>query len=436
MTVRLLCSARAHSRSASSSSRCAAANCSARRCSSLRARGARRSAQCAAVSSSFVRASSSARFASSVRRASACRGIESSTLRTMSAHHVRCCEMRRVTNRCRFSAPRVVNRRCASIPEKLPARHTQRASLAGRGTLPPGGSMGLVCYALILLAPISLAVTLIAHLAVFLVISPNRKRRSGPTPPITVLKPVKGDEEGLYENLASLARQDYPEYEILVGAEDALDPALEVARSVQADHPAARIHIQAGSRRLGLNPKVNLLSALTERARHDHLLVSDSNVRVRESYLRETAAELGDPQVGLVTNLVVGEEGGCLGAVLESLQLNSFVASATSFARVVAGRACVIGKSMLFRRDDFESLGGFWSVRNVLAEDYLIGRAFELAGYRVALSPHVVTTVNCGWTAERFANRHLRWAQMRRRICLPAYLAELLLNPGMWIALA
>ncbi|HWE24954.1 MAG TPA: glycosyltransferase [Myxococcales bacterium] len=296
--------------------------------------------------------------------------------------------------------------------------------------------MGSICYGLVLLAPISLALTLIAHVAVFLVVSPRRKRRSGPTPPITILKPVKGEEEGLYENLASLACQDYPEFEILVGAEDALDPALDVARSVQADHPAARIRIQAGSRRLGLNPKVNLLAALTERARHDHLLVSDSNVRVQPHYLRDTAAEMEDPQVGLVTNLVAGEEGDSLGGALESLQLNSFVASAASFARVVAGRACVIGKSMLFRRDDFEDLGGFWSVRNVLAEDYLIGRAFEMAGFRVALSPHVITTVNRGWTAERFANRHLRWAQMRRRICLPAYLGELPLNPILWIALA
>jgi ceramide glucosyltransferase len=296
--------------------------------------------------------------------------------------------------------------------------------------------MGLICYGLVLLAPISLLVTLVAHVAVYVVLAPDRRRRTGPTPPITVLKPVKGEEEGLYENLASLARQDYPAYEILVGAEDALDPALEVARSVQADHPRARIRIQAGSRRLGLNPKVNLLAALAERADHDHLLVSDSNVRVEPAYLRETAAELGDPEVGLVTNLVVGEEGDCLGGALEALQLNSFVASAASLARVVAGRACVIGKSMLFRRSDFERLGGFWSVRNVLAEDYVIGRAFELAGYRVALSPHVITTVNRGWTAERFANRHLRWAQMRRRICLPAYLGELLLNPVLWIVLA
>jgi ceramide glucosyltransferase len=271
---------------------------------------------------------------------------------------------------------------------------------------------------------------------VYLLLSPGRARRGGPTPPITVLKPVKGDEEGLYENLASLARQDYPDHEVLVGAEHALDPALEVARRVQADHPAARIRICTGTRRLGLNPKVNLLAALADRARYDHLLVSDSNVRVGPRYLRDTAAELADPAVGLVTNALVGEGADRIGGVLESLHLNSFVIAAASVARVIAGRACVIGKSMLFRRSDFDRLGGFWAVRNVLAEDYLIGRAFELAGYEVALSPHLVTTVNRGWGIERFANRHVRWAQMRRRLSLAAYVGELLLNPVLWITLS
>ena len=165
------------------------------------------------------------------------------------------------------------------------------------------------------------------------------------------------------------------------------------------------------------------------------MLISDSNVRVGPKYLGEMAAEMADPAVGLVTNIVVGEGEG-LGAVLERLHLNSFVAAAASLARVAAGRACVIGKSMLLRRSDLERLGGLYEVRNLLAEDFAIGRMYEVAGFRVALSPYLVRCVNDGWTVERFLNRHVRWAQMRRRIAPGAYLGELLLNPVLWITLA
>jgi ceramide glucosyltransferase len=295
-------------------------------------------------------------------------------------------------------------------------------------------TMATVVYLLVVLAPVSLLVTLLAHAAVFFVLAPRRAGDT-PAPPITVLKPVKGDEPGLYENLASLARQDYPAYEILVAAEDPRDPALDVARQVRDDFPQAGIGIHAGARPLGLNPKVNLLAALFDRARHDTVLISDSNVRVGPGYLREMSAEMADPAVGLVTNIVVGEGSG-LGALLETLHLNSFVAAATSLARMAVGRACVIGKSMLLRRSDLERLGGLREVRNVLAEDFVIGRMYELAGFKVALSPYLVRCVNDGWTVERFVNRHLRWAQMRRRIAPAAYLAELLLNPVLWIALA
>src|SRR3989442_4593131 len=146
------------------------------------------------------------------------------------------------------------------------------------------------------------------------------------------------------------------------------------------------------------------------------------------------AAEMADPAVGLVTNIVVGEGAG-LGAMLERLHLNSFVVAATSLARVAAGRACVIGKSMLLRRSDLERLGGLYEVRNLPAEDFAIGRMYEVAGFRVALSPYLVRCVNDGWTVERFLNRHLRWAQMRRRIAPGAYLGELLLNAESWVAI-
>lgn len=293
-------------------------------------------------------------------------------------------------------------------------------------------------YLLLLLAPVSLLLTLLAHAAIFVVLAP-RKREREHAPALTVLKPVKGAEEGLYENLASFARQEYPAFELLIGADDPRDPALAVARQVQADHPTARIHVLSGARNLGLNPKVNLLAALSDHATHDHLLISDSNVRVGPHYLRETAAELADPAVGLVTNVIAGlsaAEGAGLGALLESLHLASFVAGATSLARVASGRACVVGKSMLFRRSDLERLGGWWPLRSVLAEDYVLGRSFELAGFKVAVSTCVIGAVNDGWTVERFVNRHLRWAQMRRRLSPAAFLGELLLNPVLWIVVA
>ena len=293
-----------------------------------------------------------------------------------------------------------------------------------------------ICYGLVLLAPVSLALTLVANFTAFYLLASDRKRNAASGPPITVLKPVKGLEDGLYENLASLARQDYREYEIRIGAEDPRDPALEVARQVQADHPRARIVLRSGIRRLGLNPKVNLLAALAEDAEHEHLLISDSNVRAGPHYLRETAAELEDPEVALVTNVLVGRHADRIGGVLECLHLNSFVAAGASLAKVAADRSCVIGKSMLFRRSDLDAIGGFEMASNVLAEDYVIGRSFELAGWKVALSPCLLPTVNRGWTVERFANRHLRWAQMRRRLSLSAYVGELLFNPVLWIALA
>lgn len=251
---------------------------------------------------------------------------------------------------------------------------------------------------------------------------------SHPRPAITVLKPLKGLEEGLEENLEALLKQDYPDFEVICGAADPRDPALAVARRVAARHPQRRVVVTSGAPELGLNPKVSNLTHLSRFARHPWWLISDANVRPDPGYLQALGAEAA-AGADLVHSPLRGQGGSGLGGVCEDLHLFGFVLSAVHLASRIGGHPTVIGKSMLFRAEDLNAVGGFDRVKDVLAEDYLLGQYFHRAGKKVVLSPHVLPTPTGPRPLRELWNRHLRWGQMRRRISPWSFLAEPLLSP-------
>ncbi|HKU45217.1 MAG TPA: glycosyltransferase, partial [Polyangiales bacterium] len=236
------------------------------------------------------------------------------------------------------------------------------------------------------------------------------------------------------ENLVSFARQRYPCFEIVFVVADPHDPALSVVQRVRAEHPEAALRLVVhGEHDPIANPKVISLVHALRAASYDLVLVSDSNVRVPDDYLEHLASEMGDPRVGLVSSVIVGIGERSIGAQFENLHLNTFVLGGVCIADA-GDRPCVIGKSMLMRRGELAQLGGFESLRNVLAEDYLLGQRYHGAGFRVVLSTHPIRTANTELRLSRFFARHLRWAQLRRWCALAPFCSEPLLYATPWLA--
>jgi ceramide glucosyltransferase len=267
-------------------------------------------------------------------------------------------------------------------------------------------------------------------------------RASGPAPansdqPISILKPLCGLDDDLMANLESFAALEGARYEVLLGVRDASDAAYPVAcRAARRWPERMRVVLQRGEP--GLNPKVNQLITLAQRARHDLLVVSDSNVRVERDYLREIGAQLGDPEVGMVTHPIAGSGERSLGALLDNSYMCTVVAPGMVAMRAIARRALVVGKSMAMRRADLEALGGFEAVKDVLAEDHVMGQLVEhQLGKRVAVAHRPIVNLVRTRTMRAFCERYVRWGTIQRRsIGLGPYVALLLLNPVPISALA
>jgi ceramide glucosyltransferase len=265
-------------------------------------------------------------------------------------------------------------------------------------------------------------------------LSQRRQLRSSLTagddrPPVSILKPLKGVDCDLETNLESFFDLDYPGYEVVFGVQEPSDPALDVARRVAGRHPKVPATFVVGGPEVGLNRKVNNLANILERARHEHLLISDSNVMVMPDMLSDMMAHLVRPGVGLVTSFIRGTRGEGLGGALESLQLNTFVMGAVATVSGVLGRVCAVGKSMLLRRNDLERIGGFERLAGFLAEDQVCGEEIDAIGLDVVVCPRPVDNVLGRLSIRGFAGRHLRWARIRRRIHPLAYTGEILTNP-------
>jgi ceramide glucosyltransferase len=219
-------------------------------------------------------------------------------------------------------------------------------------------------------------------------------------------------DPGIHASLRSHCVQEYPEYEIIFGVSDAKDPAVASVEELRREFPQHPIQLVVCAEILGGNVKVSNLVQMLPHARYEHLLVNDSDIRVEPDYLRRVIPPLRENNVGLVTCLYRGVDGGTLGSRLETLGISTdFCGGALAAIQLEGGPHFGLGSTLAFRRADLKSIGGFEVFVDHLADDYQLAQRLLQMGLDVFLSDVVVETLLPPYSWRGFFDHQLRWVR-------------------------
>lgn len=256
------------------------------------------------------------------------------------------------------------------------------------------------------------------------------------TPPVCILKPIYGLDRETYENYASFCRQDYPEFEILFCVSDDRDPAVPVIQKIIVDFPERPIHLLVGSEPLGASDKVNKLCRMVGEARHEIVIVTDSDVRVEPGFLRAIAAAFHDPEVGGVTCLYRGLTDGSFAAGLEAMG-NSTDFAAGVLVNWFGGRIdFMLGAIMATTKKNLAAIGGFEALVDYFCDDFELGNRIAKKGRHIELSTLPVSIVYPRETLAEAFWHQVRW-NLSIRYSRPAGHLGLIFTQGLpWTILA
>ena len=244
----------------------------------------------------------------------------------------------------------------------------------------------------------------------------RKARKADYRPPVTILKPLCGDEPCLYEALRSFCTQDYPEYQIVFGVHDGADDACLTVARLKREFPELDMQLVIDGRIHGRNRKVSNLTNILGWARHDYLVLSDSDVFVECDYLDKIVELLGRPGTGLVTCMYRARALSHAASRFGALFIDEWFMPAVMVSRLFGVQSFVSGVTMAIRRDTLSEIGGFGNVADCLADDYMLGRAVRQLGLRTLVAPFLVETVVAEKSFNSVAHHELRWMSTIRSV--------------------
>jgi ceramide glucosyltransferase len=253
-------------------------------------------------------------------------------------------------------------------------------------------------------------------------------------PPVTILIPLCGADFDALSNYASFCRQDYPQFQLVFGVHEPNDSSIPVVRQLMAGFPDCDIELVVCPEIIGENRKVSNLHNMLSHARHEQIVIVDSDIRVSRDFLRSTVPHLNDPSVGLVTCFYRAAHPENWAARLEAIEITAEFQPSVVVARMLEGMTFALGAAMVTTQEKLRIIGGFPAIADYLADDYMLGNLIHKAGYQVRLVPYVVQTVLGPLQFARMLRHQIRWARVKR-VCRPCGYLGLILTYGTPFAL-
>lgn len=259
---------------------------------------------------------------------------------------------------------------------------------------------------------------------------------AGIAPGVTILKPLHGDEPGLFENLTSFCTQDYSgQTQIVFGVQDPGDTSVPVVKRLQDAWPIRDLDLVVETKVHGLNRKVSSLINMASRVREDVVVVADSDMRVGPGYLSRVVAALSQPGVSAVTCLYYGVPLSGLWSRFGALAINAhFLPSVVVGMALGLARPC-FGSTLALRRRVLGEIGGFNPFVDRLADDYAMGEALRAVG-TIAIPPFAIAHMCTQSSLRDFWRHELRWARTIKSIDPVGYAGSIVAHPLPWALLA
>ena len=247
--------------------------------------------------------------------------------------------------------------------------------------------------------------------------------------PVTILKPLFGEEPQLYENLHSFLAQDHGcQVQVLCGIADRRDSAAPVVAQLAENYPRSVALVVDGQHHGG-NRKVSNLINILRHADHSTVVLSDSDILVEPDYLAHVLNALRQPNVGAATCLHRGRGDNGFWSVLGAAGLSYQFLPDALFASITGLAKPCMGSTIAIRQETLNLVGGLESVANCLADDYAIGERVRALGKQIAVPRMLVVHCLSDGSMAELCHHELRWGVTLREISLLAHVFSVIRMP-------